>query len=183
VLDGKRLGVLGLGKLGGRVAGYAKAFGMEVVAWSQNLTEARAAEAGVAKVSKEELLGTSDFVTLHLVLSDRTRNLIDAPELALMKPGAVLVNTSRGPIVNEKAMLAALGSGRLAHAALDVYDQEPLPAAHPLRRMENVTLIPHLGYVSDDVLAGFWGDSVENVEAWLDGKPVRILNPESPGRN
>jgi len=183
VLDGKRLGVLGLGKLGGRVAGYAKAFGMEVVAWSQNLTEARAAEAGVAKVSKEELLGTSDFVTLHLVLSDRTRNLIDAPELALMKPGAVLVNTSRGPIVNEKAMLAALGSGKLAHAALDVYDQEPLPAAHPLRRMENVTLIPHLGYVSDDVLAGFWGDSVENVEAWLDGKPVRILNPESPGRN
>jgi D-3-phosphoglycerate dehydrogenase len=181
VLEGKRLGIVGLGKLGGRVAGYAKSFGMEVVAWSQNLTAARAAEAGVTMVSKEELLKTSDFVTIHLVLSDRTRNLIDAPGLALMKPGAVLVNTSRGPIVNEKAMLAALASGRLAHAALDVYDREPLPAQHPLRRMENVTLIPHLGYVSNEVLTAFWGDSVENVEAWLDRKPIRVLNPESLG--
>jgi D-3-phosphoglycerate dehydrogenase len=179
VLHGKRLGIVGLGKLGGRVAGYAKAFGMEVVAWSQNLTPERAAQAGATYVSKEELLRSSDFVTIHLVLSDRTRGLIGAAELALMKSGAVLVNTSRGPIVDEKAMLAALGSGKLAHAALDVYDQEPLPAGHPLRRMENVTLIPHLGYVSNDVLAGFWGDSIENVEAWLDGKPLRVLNPES----
>ena len=131
------------------------------------------------KLTKEELLKTSDFVTMHLVLSERSRNLIDAPELALMKPGAVLVNTSRGPIVNEKAMLEALSSGRLAHAALDVYDQEPLPADHPLRKMENVTLIPHLGYVSDEVLAGFWGDCIENVAAWLDGKPIRVLNPDS----
>ena len=178
VLEGKRLGVVGLGKLGGRVAGYAKAFGMDVVAWSQNLTPERAADAGAVKVTKEDLIKSSDFVTIHLVLSDRSRDLIGAGELALMKPGAVLVNTSRGPIVNEKAMLAALNSGRLAHAALDVYDCEPLPADHPLRRMENVTLIPHLGYVSDEVLAGFWGDCVENVEAWLDGKPVRVLNPE-----
>jgi phosphoglycerate dehydrogenase-like enzyme len=160
---------------------------MEVVGWSQNLTAERATELGVAKVSKEELLRTSDFVTIHLVLSDRTRNLIGAADLALMKPSAVLVNTSRGPIVDEKAMLAALAGGRLAHAALDVYDKEPLPADHPLRKMENVTLIPHLGYVSDDVLAGFWGDSIENVEAWLDGKPIRVLNPgvlnsESLGR-
>jgi D-3-phosphoglycerate dehydrogenase len=179
VLEGKRLGVIGLGKLGGRVAGYAKAFGMDVVAWSQNLTPERAAEAGVAMVTKEELLKTSDFVTIHLVLSERTRGLLGAPELALMKPGAVLVNTSRGPIVDEKAMLDALQSGRLAHAALDVYDREPLPAAHPLRRMENVTLIPHLGYVSEDVYATFWGQSIDNVEAWLDGKPIRVLNPGS----
>jgi D-3-phosphoglycerate dehydrogenase len=179
VLEGKRMGVIGLGKLGGRVAGYAKAFGMEVVAWSQNLTADKAAAAGVALVSKEELLRTADFVTLHLVLSDRTRGLIGAPDLALMKKGAVLVNTSRGPIVDEQAMLDALESGRLAHAALDVYDREPLPLDHPLRRMDNVTLLPHLGYVSEDVYASFWSDSIENVEAWLDGKPIRLLNPEA----
>jgi D-3-phosphoglycerate dehydrogenase len=181
VLDGKRLGIVGLGKLGARVAGYAKAFGMEVAAWSQNLTAEHAAEVGAAKVTKEELLRTSDFVTIHLVLSDRTRGLIGAAELALMKPAAVLVNTSRGPIVDEKAMLAALDSRRLAHAALDVYDREPLPADHPLRRMDNVTLLPHLGYVSQEVLASFWGDSVDNIEAWLERKPIRVLNPESLG--
>lgn len=179
ILEGKRLGVVGLGKLGGRVAGYARAFGMDVVAWSQNLTRERAAEAGAALVSRKELLKTSDFVTLHLVLSERTRGLIGAPELALMKPGAVLVNTSRGPIVDEKALLEALGSGRLAHAALDVYDREPLPADHPLRKLQNVTLLPHLGYVSEEVYASFWGDCIENVEAWLDGKPIRVVNPEA----
>jgi D-3-phosphoglycerate dehydrogenase len=152
---------------------------MDVAAWSQNLTAEKAAAAGAKLVSKEELLKTSDFVTLHLVLSDRTRGLLGAAELALMKKGAVLVNTSRGPIVDEKAMLAALSSGQLAHAALDVYDREPLPVDHPLRTMDNVTLLPHLGYVSEDVYASFWGDSIENVEAWLDGKPIRLLNPES----
>ncbi|MGH8673495.1 MAG: D-2-hydroxyacid dehydrogenase family protein [Burkholderiales bacterium] len=177
ILEGKRLGVIGLGKLGGRVAGYARSFGMEVLAWSQNLTPERAAAAGAAMVAKDELLGRSDFVSIHLVLSDRTRNLIDAPELALMKPGAVLVNTSRGPIVNEQALLAALQSGRLAHAALDVYDREPLPAGHPLTRLDNVTLLPHLGYVSEDVFRNFYADCVANVEAWLDGKPIRVLNP------
>ncbi len=179
VLEGKRLGVLGLGKLGARVAGYAKAFGMEIVAWSQNLTPERAVEAGATLVPKEELLRTSDFVSIHLVLSERTRGLIGAAELAQMKPGAVLVNTSRGPIVDEKAMIEALRSGRLAHAALDVYDREPLPADHALRTMDSVTLSPHLGYVSEDVYATFYRDALENVEAWLDGKPIRVTNPEA----
>ena len=179
VLEGKRLGLVGLGKLGSRVAGYAKAFGMDIVAWSQNLTAEKAALAGASFVSKEELFRTSDFVSIQLVLSDRSRGLVGAADLALMKPTAILVNTSRGPIVDEKAMLAALRSGKLAHAALDVYDTEPLPADHPLRSMQNVTLSPHLGYVSEDVYRTFWGDSVEDVEAWLDGKPVRVLNPDA----
>ncbi|MSP97867.1 MAG: D-2-hydroxyacid dehydrogenase family protein [Betaproteobacteria bacterium] len=179
VLEGKRLGLLGLGKLGSRVAGYAKAFGMEVVAWSQNLTQEKAAALGARYVDKQELLKTSDFVSIQLVLSDRTRGLIGAADLALMKPAAILINTSRGPIVDEAAMLAALRSGKLAHAALDVYGIEPLPKDHPLRSMDNVTLAPHLGYVSEDVYRTFWSDCVENVESWLDGKPVRVLNPES----
>jgi D-3-phosphoglycerate dehydrogenase len=181
VLEGKRLGLVGLGKLGGRVAGYAKAFGMDVVAWSQNLTAEKAAHAGAACVSKEELFRTSDFISIHLVLSDRSRGLVGAADLALMKPTAILVNTSRGPIVDEAAMLAALQSGKLAHAALDVYGTEPLPADHPLRGLHNVTLSPHLGYVSEDVYRTFWGDCVENVEAWLDRMPVRVLNPDSLG--
>ena len=181
ILEGKRLGVLGLGKLGTRIASYARAFAMEVVAWSQNLTAARATEAGARLVSKEDLLRTSDVVTIHLVLSERTRSLIGAAELALMKPKAVLVNTSRGPIVDEAALLEALKSGRLAHAALDVYDREPLPADHPLRKLPNVTLLPHLGYVAEEVYASFWSDCVENVEAWLDGKPIRVVNPQSLG--
>jgi D-3-phosphoglycerate dehydrogenase len=179
VLEGKRLGLVGLGKLGSRVAGYAKAFGMDVVAWSQNLTAEKAAAAGAAFVSKEELFRTADFVSIQLVLSDRSRGLVGASDLALMKPTAILVNTSRGPIVDEPAMLAALQSGKFAHAALDVYGVEPLPAHHPLRKLDNVTLSPHLGYVSEDVYRTFWSDCVENVEAWLDGKPVRVLNPES----
>ena len=181
VLEGKRLGLVGLGKLGSRVAGYAKAFGMDVVAWSQNLTAEKAVLAGAAYVSKEELFRTADFVSIHLVLSDRSRGLVGAADLALMKPTAILVNTSRGPIVDEQAMLAALQSGRLAHAALDVYGTEPLPVDHPLRKLDNVTLSPHLGYVSEDVYRTFWGDCVENVEAWLDRKPVRVLNPEALG--
>ena len=179
LLEGKRLGLLGLGKIGSRVCGYARAFGMETVAWSQNLTAEKAAQAGAVLVSKEELLKTSDFVSIHLVLSDRTRGLIGAAELALMKPGATLVNTSRGPIVDEKAMLEALASGRLSHAALDVYDREPLPQDHPLLKMDNVTLLPHLGYVSDEVLRGFYRECVENIAAWLEGKPVRVVNPEA----
>ena len=183
VLEGKRLGLVGLGKLGGRVAGYAKAFGMDVVAWSQNLTAERAAEAGAKMVSKEDLFRTSDFVSIQLVLSDRSRGLVGAADLALMKRTAILVNTSRGPIVDEAAMLAALQGRTLAHAALDVYGTEPLPADHPLRKLDNVTLSPHLGYVSEDVYRTFWSDCVENVEAWLDGRPIRVLNPESLSRN
>ena len=179
VLEGKRLGLVGLGKLGSRVAGYAKAFGMDVVAWSQNLTAEKATAAGAAFVSKEALFRTSDFVSIQLVLSDRSRGLVGAADLALMKPTAILVNTSRGPIVDKAAMLAALQDGSLAHAALDVYGTEPLPADHPLRKLDNVTLSPHLGYVSEDVYRTFWGDCVENVEAWLEGKPVRVLNPET----
>ena len=179
VLEGKRLGLLGLGKLGARVARCAQAFGMQVAAWSQNLTPQKAGEAGVTYLPKDQLLATSDFISIHLVLSERTRGLLGAAELKKMKPGAMLVNTSRGPIVDEPALIDALAGGRLAHAALDVYDREPLPADHPLRGMDNVTLCPHLGYVSEDIYAAFYGDTLENIEAWLDGKPVRVMNPEA----
>ncbi len=175
-LQGKRLGVIGLGKIGARVAAVGKVFGMDVVAWSQNLTAEKAAEAGAIYLSKEDLLGTSDIVSLHLVLSDRTRGIIGAKELATMKPTAILVNVSRGPLVDEAALIAALKEGRLAHAALDVYDREPLPADHPLRKMDNVTLSPHLGYVNDENLRMFYGDALENIEAWIAGKPIRVIN-------
>lgn len=182
VLEGKRLGVLGLGKLGSRVAGYAKAFGMEVVAWSQNLTEEKAAQGGAKLVTKEELLATSDFITIHLVLSDRSRGLIGAGELATMKKTAMLINTSRGPIVDEAALIAALKAGTIAHAGLDVYDREPLPAGHPLTKLDNVTLIPHLGYVVEESYRHFHEGTVENIEAWLDGKPIHIINPAALGK-
>jgi len=175
-LRGKRLGLIGLGKIGSRVAALGKAFDMDVVAWSQNLTAEKAAEAGAIYLSKEDLLGTSDIVSLHLVLSDRTRGIIGAKELATMKPTAILVNVSRGPLIDEAAMIAALKDGRLAHAALDVYDREPLPADHPLRKIDNVTLSPHLGYVNDENYRQFYGDALENIEAWLAGKPIRLIN-------
>lgn len=177
VLEGKRLGVLGLGRLGSRVAGYARAFGMDVVAWSQNLTAEKAAEGGARLVSKDELLATSDFVTIHLVLSDRSRGLIGAPELAKMKKTAILVNTSRGPIVDEAALIAALRDGTIAHAGLDVYDKEPLPKGHPLTTLDNVTLVPHLGYVVEESYRHFYGGTIEDIEAWLDGKPINVINP------
>ncbi len=174
-LGGRRLGLLGLGNIGARVAAIDKAFGMDCVAWSQNLTAEKAQAAGVALVSKEELFSTCDVVTIHLVLSDRTRGLVRAADLARMKRGAVLVNTSRGPIVDEKDLLSVLGSGRI-HAALDVYETEPLPADHALRKMENVTLSPHLGYVHEENYRVFYRDTVENVAAWLAGKPIRVIN-------
>jgi len=175
-LQGKRLGVVGLGKIGARVAAVGKALMMDVVAWSQNLTAEKALEGGATHVSKEDLLKTSDVISLHLVLSDRTRGIIGKNELAMMKPSAILVNVSRGPLIDEKAMIDALKSGRLGHAALDVYDREPLPADHPLRKMDNVTLSPHLGYVNDDNLKMFYGDALENIEAFLAGKPIRVIN-------
>jgi len=175
-LQGKRLGLLGLGKIGSRMALVGKAFGMEVVAWSQNLSAEKAAEGGAAYLPKDELLRTSDIVSIHLVLSDRTRALISTREFSLMKKTALLVNVSRGPIVDEAALLEALRSGRIAHAALDVYDREPLPAEHPLRKLDNVTLSPHLGYVNDENLRMFYGDALENIEAWLAGKPIRVIN-------
>lgn len=179
VLEGKRLGILGLGKLGSRVAGYAKAFGMEVVAWSQNLTAEKAEAIGVKYVGKDELLSTSDFISIHLALSDRTRGLIGAPELAKMKKTAILINTSRGPIVDEAALIAALKNGTIAHAGLDVYDKEPVLAGHPLTKLENVTLVPHLGYVVEDSYRFFYDGTIKDIEAWLDGKPINVLNPDA----
>lgn len=181
VLEGKRLGVLGLGRLGSRVARYGSAFGMHVVAWSENLTQERALAAGATFVSKDELVASSDFLSIHVVLSQRTRGLLGADELSRMKPGAVLVNTSRAAIVDQAALVEGLRRGRPRHAALDVFDREPLAIDHPLRGLENVTLVPHLGYVCDEVFRVFYEDAVENVEAWLDGKPIRLLNPEALG--
>ncbi len=175
-LEGKTLGVIGLGRLGARVAGYCRALGMRVVAWSQNLTAEKAKAGGAALVGKDELLSTADVVTIHLVLSDRTRGIIGAADLMRMKPGAVLVNTSRGPLVDEPALVAALRTGRLT-AALDVFDREPLPANHPLRGLPNLVMTPHLGYGTIETFADFYRQSVENALAFMDGKPVRVLEP------
>ncbi|MEU9143808.1 D-2-hydroxyacid dehydrogenase family protein [Streptomyces sp. NPDC048349] len=175
-LHGRRLGLLGLGKIGSRVARVGLAFGMDVVAWSQNLTEERAEEAGAAlAASKEELLADSDFVSVHLALGDRTRGLIGAAELALMKRSAYLVNTSRAAIVDQDALLAALREGRIAGAALDVFDTEPLPGDHPLRTAPRLLATPHLGYVTRANYATYYGQAVEDIAAFLDGSPVRVL--------
>ena len=178
-LAGKTVGLLGLGRTGKRMAEYAKVFGMAVVAWSQNLTEETAAAAGASRVSKAALFESSDVVSIHLVLSERTRGLVGEPELALMKPHAYLINTSRGPIVDEAALIAALRTGRIAGAGLDVFDVEPPASDHPLRRLPNVTLSPHLGYVTREMLGAFYSDSIEAVVSWLDGTPLRIANPEA----
>jgi phosphoglycerate dehydrogenase-like enzyme len=167
-IAGKTLGIIGLGNLGSKVAKVAQAFGMHVIAWSQNLDAERAAAAGAALVSKDELLRRADIVSIHLVLSERTRGLIGARELALMKPGARLVNTSRGPIVVEAALIQALNGGRLAGAALDVYDTEPLPAEHPYRSIPNLLATPHIGYVTRGLYERFYRDTVSNIVAWLD---------------
>jgi len=179
VLHGKTLGVVGVGRVGGRVATLARAFGMTVIAWSPNLTAERAAEAGASFVTKDELFAASDIVSIHLVLGERSRSIVGARELALMKKGAYLVNTARGPIVDEAALLAALQTKAIAGAALDVYDREPLPAGHPLRALDNVVLTPHLGYVSVESYRVYYGDTVENIAAFLDGKPIRVVNPEA----
>ena len=174
-LDGLTLGILGLGKLGQRSAAVGKAFGMKTIAWSQNLTDERAKAAGTDYVSKDDLFRTADFVTIHLVLSDRSRGLVGAKELGLMKKSAYLINTSRGPIVDEKALIATLQSGSIAGAGLDVFDIEPLPLDHPFRKMDNVVITPHLGYVSEQNYRKYFPDIVEDIRAWLDGKPVRVI--------
>jgi phosphoglycerate dehydrogenase-like enzyme len=174
-LAGKTLGVIGLGKLGGYMATYAKALRMNVIAWSQNLTAERAAEVGVAAVTKQELLEQSDVLSIHLVLSDRTRGLFGAGELARMRRSAVLVNTSRGPIVDESALVAALRDGTIAVAGLDVYDTEPLPAGDPLTGLDNVVLLPHLGYVSEATLRDMYEQVVEDIAAWRDGASIRTI--------
>lgn len=174
-LAGATLGLAGLGRLGGAMVGPARAFGMEVIAWSENLTEARTAELGVAKVSRDELLERSDVISIHLVLSDRTRGLFGAGDLALMKSSAVLINTSRGPIVDERALVDALRSHTIAAAGLDVYDREPLPADHELLALENAVLLPHLGYVSEDSLRAMYADAVQDIAAFMGGSPIRVL--------
>ena len=177
-LYGKTLGILGLGKLGTRVARAANAFDMKVIAWSQNLTAEKATAAGATLVGKEELLKQSDFVTIHMQLSLRTRGLIGAAELALMKPTAFFINTSRGPIADEKAIEAALKGKKIAGAAIDVYDEEPLALDHPFRKLDNIVITPHLGYVTAGNYKNFYGQMVEDIRAWLDGKPVRVIPPK-----
>ena len=175
-LHGRRLGLLGLGKIGGRVAQVGLAFGMEVSAWSQNLTEARAEEVGVELApSLPDLLGTSDFVSVHLALGDRTRGLLGPAELALLKPTAYLINTSRAAIVDQDALLTALHEGRIAGAGVDVFDTEPLPADHPMRTAPRLLATPHLGYVSRANYATYYGQAVEDIQAYLEGSPVRRL--------
>jgi len=175
-LNGKTLGVLGLGTLGSRVAKVGRAFEMEVLAWSQNLTRARAEEVGATLVAKDELLARSDIVSIHLVLSERTRGLLGARELGLMKRSAYLVNTSRGPIVDEAALIDALRNGIIAGAGLDVFDPEPLPADHPFRSLPNIVVTPHLGYVTEETYRVFYGHALEDVQAFLRGAPVRVLS-------
>jgi phosphoglycerate dehydrogenase-like enzyme len=174
-LHGQRLGLLGLGRIGALVARIGVAFGMDVVAWSQNLTAERAADVGVRLVDMDELLRTSDILSIHLVLSDRTRGLIGANELAKMKPTAYLVNTSRGPIVVNDALVAALRDGTIAGAGLDVYDVEPLPANDPLRRLPNTVLTPHTGYVVTQCYEIFYREIVEDIAAWQAARPIRVI--------
>jgi phosphoglycerate dehydrogenase-like enzyme len=174
---GATLGVLGLGRIGAEVARIGQAFGMRVIAWSENLTDERAAECGATRVDKAELFAASDVLTIHTLLSKRTRGLVGADDLARMKPTAILVNTSRGPIVDEPALLAALREGTIAGAGLDVFDIEPLPRDHPLRELRRAVLTPHLGYVTRAGYEGYYRDAVEDVAAWLAGSPVRVLEP------
>jgi len=177
-LEGKTLGLLGLGNIGKRMARYAQAFDMKPIAWSQNLTAEAAAEVGVERVEKEELFRRADILSVHLVLSERTRGLVGAAELGLMKPGSWLINTSRGPIVDEAALIAALRGGPLAGAGLDTFEQEPLPPDHPFRSMDNVTLTPHLGYVTTETLKAFYAAMPETIAALVERGEGDVTNPE-----
>ena len=175
-LHGKTLGLMGLGRLGSEVARVGNAFQMDVIAWSQNLTAERAAERGATLVSKDELLARADILSIHLVLSARSRGLIGHQELNRMKPTAYVINTSRGPIVDEAALIAALRDGTIAGAGLDVFDEEPLPLDHPLRRTANTVITPHIGYVTEETYTVFFAETVENIQAFLQGAPVRVLH-------
>ncbi|HEX3838599.1 MAG TPA: D-2-hydroxyacid dehydrogenase family protein [Steroidobacteraceae bacterium] len=178
ILAGRTLGLLGLGRIGKRMAEYAKVFGMPVIAWSQNLTAEAAAAVGVRRVEKDELFGAADVLSIHLRLSERTRGLVSARELALMKPSSYLINTSRGPIVDETALIEALKTNRLAGAGLDVFDVEPPPPDHPLRLLANVTVTPHLGYATVETLHAFYSDMPPAIAAFANGTPIRVANPD-----
>lgn len=179
-LADRTLGLLGLGRLGRRMVPVARAFEMKVIAWSANLTAEAAAAAGAERVERDALFARSDVVSLHLVLGDRTRGIVGAPELALMKPTALLVNTARGALVQQAPLLAALRAGRIAGAALDVHEVEPLPDDNPFRALDNVILTPHLGYAVRETLGEFYAGTVETIVAWLDGRPLRVVNPPTP---
>jgi phosphoglycerate dehydrogenase-like enzyme len=174
-LEGRSLGIVGLGKLGSRVATIAKALGMKVNAWSQNLTKEVCREVGVGYLPKEELMAMSDVITIHVILSKRTRGLITRADLKLMKPSAYLINTARGPIVDEDALLDMLKQRKIAGAGLDTYSVEPLPVDHPFRKLDNVILTPHLGYVTEEGYRKYYADMVEDILGWMDGKPVRVI--------
>lgn len=176
-LSGRTLGIIGLGKIGARVAKIAQAFEMKTIAWSQNLTAERCREAGATLVSKDELFRQADFVTIHVQLSPRTERMIGAAELALMKPSACLINTSRGQIVDEAALLAALRGNKIGGAGIDVYDVEPLPLDHPFRKLANAVTTPHLGYATRDNFKIFYEGMVADIRAWLDGKPINVIAP------
>lgn len=179
ILAGRTLALLGLGRIGKRMATYGRAFDMNVIAWSQNLTAETATAVGARRVEKDELFRLADVLSIHVQLSDRTRGLVTARELGLMKPEAYFINTSRGPIVVEKDLIAALRSGKIAGAGIDVFDSEPPPADHPFRTMDNVTVTPHLGYVTHETLRAFYTDTLDAVVAFTDGKPIRVANPEA----
>jgi D-3-phosphoglycerate dehydrogenase len=176
-LEGLTLGIVGLGKLGQRVARIGKAFGMKVIAWSKNLTPEKAKEAGVEYASREDLFASSDFVSIHYQLSDRSRGLITGDDIGRMKKSAYFINTARAPIVDQAALLKALREKKIAGAGLDVFETEPLPPDHPYRKLDNVVLTPHLGYVSEQNYRKYFPDIVENIRGFLDGKPVRVIAP------
>jgi phosphoglycerate dehydrogenase-like enzyme len=174
-LKGRTLGLIGLGKLGAQMAKYGAAFGMPVIAWSQNLTPEAAAAQGATRVEKEQLFRQADVISIHTKLSPRTTGLVGAAELSLMKPDALLINTSRGPVIDEAALLAALNAGRIGGAGIDVYEPEPLPADHPLRTAPRTLLTPHIGYVTEETYRIFYGGTVSAIDAWLIGQPVHVL--------
>ncbi len=174
-IEGRTLGVVGLGKLGGKVSKLAQAFGMNVIAWSPNLTPERCKEAGVGYATKEELFATADIITVHVVLSQRSRGLVGAADLARMKPTAYLVNTARGPIVDETALLETLQQNKIAGAAVDVFSVEPLPVDHPFRKLDNLVLTPHLGYVTEESFRNHYRQMVEGIDSWFKGAPARRL--------
>ena len=174
-IDGKTLGVVGLGKLGAKVSTIAKTFGMNVIAWSPNLTAERCKEVGVTYATKEELFSTADIITIHMVLSDRSRGLVGAADLARMKPTSFIVNSARGPIIDEMALLETLKARKIAGAAVDVFSVEPLPVDHPFRKLDNLVLTPHLGYVTQETFIAHYNQMVEGIDGWLKGAPVRRL--------